>query len=76
MKMATTTHGAFVQAVRHRCVDLGWTAGKLAEAAGITQTTWSRITKNKKAPSLETMERVCRAVGLEIAFIPAKGGAE
>lgn len=76
MSASNDIRTALVKAVKHRCVDLEWNGKDLAQAAGISQASWSEIVNGRKTPSLETMERICRAVGLVIAFVPKDGGAE
>jgi transcriptional regulator with XRE-family HTH domain len=75
VSVSPATQAAFVKAVRHRLVDLGWNGKKLAHAAGISQASWSEILNGRKTPSLETIERICAAVGLAVTFVPVEGGA-
>jgi plasmid maintenance system antidote protein VapI len=56
----------FVKTVKHRLVDLDWTAGTMCKEAGISPSHWSEICNHKKSLSLEIMHRVCSAVGLKI----------
>ena len=59
---------AFVRAVMHRCVDLEWNATQLAEKAGVSKGHWSEIRNMKKSPTMESMVRIARAVGLEVSW--------
>lgn len=67
---------AFVSAVKHRCVDLGWNAKRLAGEVGIYPARWSEICNGKAAVTFELAERVCQAVGLSVTFTPVVGGAK
>lgn len=57
---------AFVNAVLHRCVDLGLRDVHLAEKVGISKSHWSEIRNLKKSPRLGTMVSIAEAVGLVI----------
>ena len=62
------TQDQFVKQILHRCVDLGWNAKCLCDAAGISQSGWSEIRSGRKSPSLLTMHKVARAVGLNLTL--------
>ncbi len=74
MSTDKATQAAFVKAVKHRCVDLGWSGKMLADQIGIYPTRWSEICNGKTSVSLEMVERVCQAVGLSVTFTPVEGG--
>ena len=65
---ACPIHEAFVKAVLHRCVDLGWRDIHLAEKAGISKGHWSEIRNLKKSPTMESVVRISQAVGLEVSY--------
>lgn len=74
MSADKSTQAAFVRAVKHRLVDIGWSAKMLAGEVGIYQSRWSEIASGKTSISLEMVERICQAVGLSVTFTPAEGG--
>lgn len=57
---------AMVRKILHRCVDVGWKAKQLCQAAGVSRGHWSRIARMQCTPSLEVMVKLCRAVGLDL----------
>lgn len=69
-------HAAFVKAVLHRCVDLGWRDIHLAEKAGISKGHWSEIRNLKKSPTMESVIRILQAVGLEVNYSLRQPNAE
>ena len=46
--------------------EIGWTQKKLAEAAGLSENTVSRLCNAPSAPSLKTINKICRATGLRV----------
>lgn len=58
-------HDGFVKAVLHRCVDLEWNDSRLCQEAKIAKSSWSDIRHHKKSPTMETMVKIARAVGIE-----------
>ena len=51
----------------------GWSVNRLANEAGITQSTLSAALKRGTQPSLDTLEQLCNALGVTLAefFSPA-----
>lgn len=62
----------FVKQILHQCVDLGWNAKELCDVAGIAQSTWSEIRSGTKSPSLLSMHKIARAVGLDLTLTITK----
>ena len=58
--------GERVRALR---MSRGISQGALAEAAGMSQTTLSRLEKGHQCPSLEGVERIAKALGVSIAMV-------
>jgi len=60
--------------IRQMMKERGWTEYKLAKMAGISETTISYSFKRNNAPSLPTLEAICRAFGITMAQFFAEGG--
>ena len=58
--------GARVRALRKA---RGMTQAALAEAAGVSQTTLSRLEKGHQCPSIEGIERIGAAMGVSLAMM-------
>ena len=66
--MALALQARLVNQILHRCVDLGWRDNKLCEEAGVSPGHWSEIRSLKKKLTLLTIEKLTRAVGLEVTY--------
>ena len=60
MKPKIQTYG---QAVRRLLDELGWSAYKLGQVAGVTGASLSLILSDERKPSVETVEKLLRAAG-------------
>jgi transcriptional regulator with XRE-family HTH domain len=56
---------ALLREARHRA---GLTQRELAERAGTSQAAVARIERGRQSPSLETLQRLVRACGLDLRF--------
>ncbi len=62
--------------IKDLCKQRGMTVTALAEKVGITQPNMSNIVNAKTSPSLELLERIARALGVDVAelFAPQQVG--
>jgi len=62
--------------VKKKCAELGWSAGKLAEKAGISRETAYGVMDGKKVPRIETLGKIATALGMPVAALTAEPGYE
>jgi hypothetical protein len=68
----TATEAGWIDAVEAQRVKLGWSKQRVALEAGFDIDYWSKIVRGVKGnATLETVERVNRAVGLKISVAPS-----
>ena len=63
------TETKLVNAILHRCIDLGWRENRLAKEASIAKSAWSQIRNARVSPRLNTIMKLLDAVGLEIQIV-------
>jgi transcriptional regulator with XRE-family HTH domain len=61
-----------VQLLLQRLVELGMTQKDFLQASGISQATWSRISRGLSSFSIEDLRGACRAVGLAYSDLIAQ----
>lgn len=61
--------------IRQLMVERNWTEYRLAKAAGLSQTTISNLFRRNNAPSLSTLEAVCKAFDISLAQFFSDGNA-
>ena len=67
----TTTEAVWIAAVETQRKHLGWSQERVGLEAGFSNGYWGKLVRReKKNPTLETVERVNRAVGLELSVAP------
>ncbi len=66
---------ALARQVLHLRLERGWTQQELAERAGTKQANISRLENAKLNPSVEMLQKIADAFGVElaVAFVPAAG---
>ena len=52
----------------------GWTDYRLAQEANLSHTSITNVVKRNNAPTLPTLEVICRAFGITLAQFFAEGG--
>lgn len=60
-----------VQAIAARIHDRGYTYPSVAARAGVSEWTVRRVVRGRHNPSVELVERLAEAVGLQIIIAPA-----
>ncbi len=56
-------------AIIERRTQLGWSQAELAQRAGLKQPAIARIEQNGVIPRLDTLEKILKALGLEIKLV-------
>jgi transcriptional regulator with XRE-family HTH domain len=51
----------------------GWTLREIAERAGITESFLSQLERDVSSPSIATLQRICRAMGVSIGEVLEEG---
>lgn len=62
----------FVQEVRRRLDELGWSVSRLAEEAEMGRPYVQNMLAGKHDPSVRTAEKLCKVLGLKIRFEQAR----
>jgi len=52
--------------IRKMMEDRGWSAYRLTEESGLSNSTISNLFKRKNTPTLNTLESICRAFGMSL----------
>ena len=69
-KSRRALRGALVELMEER----GWTDYRLAKEANLSHSTITNVFKRNNAPTLPTLEVICRAFGITLAQFFAEGG--
>jgi transcriptional regulator with XRE-family HTH domain len=63
----------FASAIRHARLAVGISQRRLAALAGVTHCYISHIEAGRRKPSLETLERIAKVLGMRLALVPTEG---
>lgn len=63
------------EAVRRHRQDAGLSQEQLAEQAGLHRTAVSLIERGQRSPSVETLHRICVALGISVSHLVADAEA-
>lgn len=67
----TATEADWIAAVERQRVRLGWTRERVGLEAEFGSDYWGKLVRGEKTnPTLKTIERINRAVRLELSFTP------
>ena len=69
-KSRRALRGALIELMEER----GWTDYRLAKEANLSHSTITNVFKRNNAPTLPTLEVICRAFGITLAQFFAEGG--
>ena len=60
--------------IKQRMEERGWTDYRLAKEANLSHSTITNLFKRNNAPTLPTLEVICRAFGITLSQFFAEGG--
>lgn len=63
-KISSKLHQTFLDNVRARRKELGWTQAEVAKRLGISQATYANIESGRNTPTLEMVEKIARALNV------------
>jgi transcriptional regulator with XRE-family HTH domain len=65
MAISTDLHARFCRRLRDKRNELGLTQSQLADKLGIRQPSVAQLESGEYVPSLDTVDTVCRALGID-----------